>query len=144
MDMKTESVAYRLRKALSLRNMRQQELSEKTGISKGSISQYMSGYAEPKVDRTYLMAQALNVNPVWLMGFDAPMDKESENERQERTFNRLSVYLGKTFGEEKISPKLLQLVEDFMKLNSVQQESVLVLVHSMIPNTNQPPYKTED
>ena len=69
-----EPCSERLRKALSIRNMRQADLCEKTKIPKSAISHYLSGSFVPKQDRAYIIAQALNVNPAWLMGFDAPME----------------------------------------------------------------------
>lgn len=80
-----EPCSIRLRKALSIRNMRQADLCEKTKIPKSAISHYLSGSFVPKQDRAYIIAQALNVNPAWLMGFDAPMEisdiqKSSPNE----------------------------------------------------------------
>lgn len=70
----TESCATRIKKALSIRNMKQSELCEKTKISKSVLSEYISGAYEPKQDRIFLLSQALNVDPVWLMGFDVPME----------------------------------------------------------------------
>ena len=69
-----EPCSVRLRKALTIRNMRQADLCEKTKIPKSAISHYLSGSFVPKQDRAYIIAQALNVNPAWLMGFDAPME----------------------------------------------------------------------
>lgn len=71
------TIAYRLKKAMSLRNVKQVELVERTKIPKSSINQYLSGYAEPKTDRVYLIAKALDVDPVWLMGFNVPMEGAS-------------------------------------------------------------------
>jgi transcriptional repressor len=71
-----ETTANRLNKALKLRGMKPTELHEKTGIGKSSISQYMSGLVKPKQDRIYLMAVALNVNELWLMGYDSPMKRQ--------------------------------------------------------------------
>ncbi|MET3616767.1 repressor LexA [Peptoniphilus olsenii] len=69
----------RLRYALDFRNMKQSELSKITGIGKSAISQYLSGEYEAKQENTYLMSEALNVNPAWLMGFDVPMVGDDEN-----------------------------------------------------------------
>ena len=74
----TEKCATRIAKALSIRGMRQADLCEKTKIPKSAISQYISGAFEPKQDRLYLIAQALNVDPVWLMGYDVPMEKKAQ------------------------------------------------------------------
>lgn len=76
MDTPTSSIKKRLREALDNRNMTQQELSDKTGIPKASISQYLSGYAKPKSDRIYMISSALNVNEAWLLGFDVPIDSK--------------------------------------------------------------------
>lgn len=70
-----EDFKDRFNKALSLRNMRPIELKEKTGISESAISQYRSGYAKPKQDKLFLIANALRVNEAWLMGLDVPMEK---------------------------------------------------------------------
>ena len=69
-----EPCSVRLKKALSIRNMRQADLAEKTKIPKSAISHYLSGSFVPKQDRAFIIAKALGVNPAWLMGFDAPME----------------------------------------------------------------------
>lgn len=74
----TESCSTRIKKALSIRGMKQSEICEKTKIPKSALSEYISGAYEPKQDRLFLIAQALEVDPVWLMGFDVPMEKEKK------------------------------------------------------------------
>ena len=73
-----ESCANRIRKALSVRNMTQSELCRRTKIATSAMSEYIKGLYDPKQDKIYIMAQALNVDPVWLMGFDVPMEKENK------------------------------------------------------------------
>lgn len=67
-------VADRLQIAMKLRNMKQADLVIATGIGKSSISTYLHGEYEPKQTNTYKLAEALNVNPSWLMGNDVPME----------------------------------------------------------------------
>lgn len=69
----------RIIQALRIRNMNAKQLSDLTKIPKSSISQYMSGYAKPKQDRIYLISQALNVNPTWLLGYDVNMEDDIQN-----------------------------------------------------------------
>ena len=69
--------AERLRMALDFRNMKASELSELTGINKSTISQYLSNEYVPKRDRIELFAKTLNVNEVWLTGYDVPMEISS-------------------------------------------------------------------
>ena len=56
--------ATRLRIALGRAGIKQVELSEKTGIPKSAISQYLSGKVKPKQDKVYLMAKALDVSEI--------------------------------------------------------------------------------
>ncbi|MCI8999796.1 MAG: helix-turn-helix domain-containing protein [Clostridia bacterium] len=73
-----ESFKNRLNKAMQIRNIKAVELVEKTNISKANISCYMSGKYEAKADGVKLLADALNINPVWLMGYDVPMDTDEK------------------------------------------------------------------
>lgn len=68
----------RLQQAMDMRKINQTELCEKTGIPKSAMSQYISGAFKPKQKRTYLLAQALDVDEAWLMGYDVPAEKPTE------------------------------------------------------------------
>lgn len=64
----------RLREALALRGLRASDLSERTGLSRPRISQYMNGQYTPKPDAVLRIASALDVSELWLMGKEnAPM-----------------------------------------------------------------------
>lgn len=71
----TESFQKRLGKALNFRNMKPVELHEKTGISESLLSKYLSGNAIARQRKIALISEALNINPVWLMGYDVPMEE---------------------------------------------------------------------
>lgn len=66
----------RLNEAMQIRNIKQTELSERTGIDKSKLSSYMSGRYKAKQDGIYILAKALNVSEAWLMGFDVPMERK--------------------------------------------------------------------
>ena len=70
--MKNPVTARRLTDAISNAGISQQELSEKSGVSKSSISQYCNGTHIPSDSSAGKMAKVLHVSPVWLMGFDVP------------------------------------------------------------------------
>ena len=72
MDKPVSTTADRLASILLERGLKPVDLHVLTGISKPSISQYMSGAVKPKQDRIYMMAKALDVDAVWLMGYDVP------------------------------------------------------------------------
>ena len=75
---KIDTLKNRLAKALALRGMKQVELSRLTSIDSGTINNYLSGKYEPKQNRLEIIAKALDVSPVWLMGFDVPMEREKK------------------------------------------------------------------
>ena len=68
-----EEFKIRFQKALEYRNLKPIDIARRTGISEATISQYRSGYSKPKEERLTIIANALDVNPAWLMGLNAPM-----------------------------------------------------------------------
>lgn len=70
-----ETTSDRLKRAMEIRGLKQADLIERTGITKGALSSYVSGSYKPKQKNTYLLAKALDVSEAWLMGADVPMDK---------------------------------------------------------------------
>lgn len=72
-----KTIAERIREGMELRSLKQSDLVEKTGISKGALSSYISGRYAPKQNNIYLIAKALSVNEAWLMGADVPMSRQN-------------------------------------------------------------------
>ena len=72
--MKYELTANRIREAMYENGISQQELADKSGIGKSSISHYANGSNEPGNKSAYALAKVLNVNPAWLMGLDVPKE----------------------------------------------------------------------
>ena len=103
-----EPCSVRIRKALSIRNMKQAELCAKTEISKSSLSEYMSGKYVPRQDKTYIIAQALNVDPVWLMGYDVPMEKQVQPETKKVPLTEAEL----SEGEQLVVELFRQIPED--------------------------------
>lgn len=73
---KVEPCSKRIAEALKIKGMKQYELCKLANVPKSSLSLYLSGAYEPKQDRVYDMAKALNVNEAWLMGYDVPMERQ--------------------------------------------------------------------
>ena len=65
----------RIKQAMETRDIKQTDLVDMTGISKGALSSYISGRYAPKQNNIYLLAKALNVSEAWLMGADVPMSR---------------------------------------------------------------------
>ena len=110
-----ETIAERIRKGLSIRNMRQTDLVEKTGIGKSSISTYLSGEYEPKQRNIYKIAQALDVSEAWLMGYDVPIERKEY----------FSLQVGK---------KEKDLLEKFNSLNKIGQSKAVEYVADLADN----------
>lgn len=83
--MKQSDFASRLSQALEVRGMKAADLSKKTKVAEGTISCYINGRYEAKQNRVQVFAEALNVNPAWLMGYDVPMEAERPAPTQKPT-----------------------------------------------------------
>ena len=108
-----ETSGKRIAIAMKLRGVKQAELCKRTGIPKSSLSLYLSGAYEPKQDRIYTIAQALNVSEAWLMGYDVPMEREQRNSPTEI---------------KDLSEGELLLLELFRKVPENQQDLVLQMI----------------
>lgn len=69
----------RLSAALRIRNVKPVELHEKTGISESLLSKYLSGNAIARQKKLSILSEALDINPVWLMGYDVPMTNQDSS-----------------------------------------------------------------
>lgn len=69
----------RLKAAMALRNLKAVELSQRSGVGKSDISNYLKGAYNAKQDKVFLLARALDVDPGWLSATDqAEFNEESE------------------------------------------------------------------
>lgn len=50
------------------------EMEAKTGLPAQTISRYELGQRVPKIDTSIEIADALNINPLWLQGYDANIE----------------------------------------------------------------------
>ena len=73
----------RIREALQIRNMKQVELSEKTGIAKGTINNWLNQRYQPKQKSLLSLAKALDVSEMWLAGYDVPMERPIEQKKSD-------------------------------------------------------------
>ena len=80
---KVDSCGNRIAEALRIKGIRQADLCKLAKVPKSSLSLYLSGAYEPKQDRIYDMAKALNVSEAWLMGYDVPMERQEQKKSPE-------------------------------------------------------------
>ena len=113
------TLATRLKQALSITGVKQIELSRLTGIYKGTINNYLLGKYEPKQDKLEKIADALNVSPVWLMGYDVPM------ERDKNTPEKLELNEGEEMYKDlfrRVPVESQQMVLDMIKIALKQSQ----------------------
>ena len=73
--MKNPETAKRLLDALRNSDITQRELSEQADVKESSVSHYVNGSHVPSTISAGKMARILNVDPLWLMGYDVPMER---------------------------------------------------------------------
>ena len=112
-----ESCGARLKIALSIRNMTQAELCQKTKIPKSALSEYIKGLYDPKQDRLLVLSEALNVDPVWLMGYDVPMEQNNKKEAPH---------------EENLTESERVVLELFRQIPEDQQPMVLAMIRAAL------------
>lgn len=114
------TTSERLKEIISIRNVKQAEIVEHTGINKGALSSYISGRYLPKQDNIYKLAKFFNVNPAWLMGLDVSMEPPSEIDAEydpamvERALRFLKAY-------DSSNPDIQDAIQSLLKVH--QSES---------------------
>lgn len=69
----------RLREALEIREKKAIDLTRDLKIPKSAVSQYLSGKSQNMdSERLYLICKYLNVSEPWMMGYDIPMERNTE------------------------------------------------------------------
>ena len=115
----------RIKQMMQIRDITQADLARITGIRASSISDYLSGKYQPKQDKIALIADALSVNPGWLMGYDEPK-KPISSSIVEKKENRdlLAHYQKLSEHEQKI---LITMID-----NGIQDFTVILKEISLI------------
>lgn len=72
------NISQRIRNAMKVRSMKQADIVKLTGISKAALSSYLSDSYQPKEETIKLLANALEVSPLWLRGMNVPMEEQSK------------------------------------------------------------------
>lgn len=73
--------AKRLSQLLNETDENTYTLAKKLSLTPATISRYANGLMAPKVPTLYAMADIFDVNPLWLLGFDAPRAQQSNSKQ---------------------------------------------------------------
>lgn len=79
-----KSTSERLKQIMHDRNLKQVDILNKSkpyqkrygvNLSKSHLSQYVNGKSQPDQHKLFILAETLNVNEAWLMGYDVKKDR---------------------------------------------------------------------
>nr|DAJ85816.1 MAG TPA: bifunctional HTH-domain containing protein/aminotransferase [Caudoviricetes sp.] len=129
--MNNENISTRLKQIMKEKNLRQVDLLEivrpfcekySLKINKSDISQYLSGKVKPGQEKLLMLCMALNINEAWLMGYDAPKEKQ---------FEVTNITLSSTE---------IMLLKNFNALNGLGMKKVITYSKDLL---NNPKYKKD-
>lgn len=106
----------RLKELLEEKGLTQSALSKLSGVSTSNITRYLKGEYKAKQDYIYLLARALNVSPVYLMGLSD---------------NREAITVPATSKEKDTFDKLINKIS---LLNENQMKNVIRFIDTFILN----------
>lgn len=110
----------RIREALALRNMKQVELCEKTGIKKSSVNNWLAQRWQPKQNALMKMASVLDVSEMWLAGYDVPPDRPIEQKKSDE--------LAQLIHSIRKDEELKDLITSICTLNDEQRKTIKSMV----------------
>ena len=117
MEMKRSgTIKERLREAMDATGKKQVDLVRETGLDPASISSYLSGKYEPKQKAIGLLAKALDVDEMWLWGYDVPQTRSIEQKRADDLVQVISLL--------RRDEELLDMVGQIAKLTAEQRASI--------------------
>lgn len=87
--LKVSNFSERLAIALENNDMTSTELAQKIGMSKQAISTYATGLRSPKLPATRLIAETLNVDDMWIMGYDVPIERKKPVTKNDELVSKL-------------------------------------------------------
>lgn len=130
---KVESCGTRIKKALSMRGMTQAELCRLSGVPKSPLSQYIKDTYEPREGRTRAMARVLDVDPLWLLGYDVAIDgtKNTPAERDLDEGKKMWLDLYDRVGEDS-RYLFVTLIDAFDRLPEEEREMRLAAIRLLL------------
>lgn len=136
--MKELTTADRLKQIMSERGLKQVDIleackpyCERYGVQlkKNDLSQYVSGKVEPKQDKLSILGMALNVNEVWLMGYNVPAGRKELEKLEQQLQSEVAAceLFEKCYGKE-----AFEAVKLFVQLDTLDQGKVIGKIELML------------
>lgn len=124
--MDNTGIRNRIREALQIRNIKQVELAKKTGISKGTINNWLHNRYQPKSIPLNKMARALDVNEFWLAGYDVPMERNL-NPNKEKKSDEIKPLIHSIITDKELE----NLIMDICNLTPEQRQTIISIVNEL-------------
>ena len=119
------SLKYRLYEAMAAKGKKAVDLTRDLQIPKSAISQYLSGKSQNMdSERLHKIASYLDVSEPWLMGYDVPMDRQTETKKEQPT------------EYDRLSEKQKAFFDKVMQMSDAELDR-LDKILSLVENTNQ-------
>ena len=98
-------------------------------LKKNDLSQYVSGKVEPKQDKLSILGMALNVNEVWLMGYNVPAGRKELEKLEQQLQSEVAAceLFEKCYGKE-----AFEAVKLFVQLDTLDQGKVIGKMELML------------
>lgn len=136
--MKELTTADRLKQIMSERGLKQVDIleackpyCERYGVQlkKNDLSQYVSGKVEPKQNKLSILGMALNVNEVWLMGYNVPAGRKELEKLEQQLQSEVAAceLFEKCYGKE-----AFEAVKLFVQLDTLDQGKVIGKMELML------------
>ena len=129
--MKELTTADRLKQLMNERGLKQVDILEacKPYCEKYDLSQYISGKVQPGQDKLSILGLALNVNEVWLMGYNVPPGKDELHKIEQQLKHEAAAceLFEKCYGKE-----AFQAVTLFLQLDTLDQGRAIGRMEEML------------
>lgn len=127
--MKFPETSRRITEAMTEAGLKANELAQKSGVGKSSISHYVRGTNQPNNINAGKIAAVLNVSPQWLMGFDVEKRPEvsyilqiGESKQLFRLTEKCKQLNGDGLNELIMYADKLLKIEEYTKKNTLPEE----------------------
>ena len=114
------SFVDRLREAMADTGKKQIDLVRETGLDRASINRYLAGKHEPKQKAINRLAIALDVDEMWLWGYDVPKIRTPEQKKNDD--------LVKVIAQLRRDPEFFDVVSRLAELPPEQYASVKTIL----------------
>lgn len=115
----------RLKEAMQAAGKKQIDLVRETGLNRGTISRYLSGEVEPRMDAAHKIASVLGVSEMWLGGYDVPKERTPSAKKNDQ--------LAELIVRMRRDPDFFEAVAKLSNLSPADYASITQLLGALDP-----------